>query len=74
MGEKTKMYNDIPVEFCRNVLCCSLNIVEDEDGAVYCKDCGCTKIDKAHISLWEEYYIMAHGDKLLNKKRDDTTE
>lgn len=64
-------YNDIPVEFCNKATCCSLNVVEDEDGAIYCKDCGSTNIAKGHISLWEEYYVMAHGDKLLNKKRDE---
>lgn len=67
-------YNSQPVEFCNKATCCSLNIIEDEDGSVYCKDCGSTNIGKTDIATWEEYYIMAHGDKLLNKKRDDTAE
>ena len=68
-------YNDIPVEFCRNAACCSLNIIEEDDGAVYCKDCGCTRTEKGHISQWEEYYFMAHGEYLMNKKiRYDTTD
>lgn len=62
-------YNDIPVEFCSRATCCSLAIADD-DGKPYCLDCGGIRISKAHISVWEEYYIMAHGDKLLNMKRN----
>lgn len=58
-------YNDVPVEFCKNAACCSLAIVEDEDGLVFCRDCGCTKTDKAHIDKWAEYYFMAHGKYLI---------
>ena len=43
-------YNNIPVEFCSKASCCSLNIREDEDGSVYCQDCGGLKISKAPIS------------------------
>ena len=67
-------YNSVPVEFCSKATCCSLDIREDEDGTPYCHDCGGIKISKSHISVWEDYYKMAHGDKLLNKKRDDTAE
>jgi hypothetical protein len=70
----TEDYNNIPVEFCSKATCCSLDIRSDEEGEPYCHECGGIKISKAHIDIWNEYYIMAHGDKLLNKKRDDTTE
>ena len=63
-------YNDIPVEFCSRATCCSLAIVDD-DGVPYCLDCGGVKTSKAHISVWEEYWIMAHGDKLINMKRNE---
>lgn len=67
-------YNNIPVEFCSKVTCCSLDIRSDEDGSPYCQDCGGVRISKGNIAEWDEYYIMAHGDKLLNRKRDDTAE
>ena len=67
-------YNNIPVEFCSKATCCSLDIRSDEEGEPYCHECGGLRISRAHIDLWNEYYIMAHGDKLLNKKRDDTAE
>ena len=66
-------YNNIPVEFCSKATCCSLNIKEDEDGSVYCDDCGGLKVSKAPIEVWEEYWMMAHGEKLLNMKRIDAT-
>ena len=63
-------YNDIPVEFCSRATCCSLAIADD-DGVPYCLDCGGVKTSKAHISVWEEYWIMAHGDKLINMKKSN---
>jgi hypothetical protein len=63
-------YNDVPVEFCSKATCCSLNIKEDEDGSVYCNDCGCLKTTKAHIKVWEEYWMMAHGEKFLTTKHN----
>jgi len=66
-------YNEVPVEFCSRATCCSLNIKEGEDGEVYCNECGGLKISKAPVAVWEEYWIMAHGEKLLNTKRDVTT-
>lgn len=64
-------YNSVPVEFCSKATCCSLNIKEDEDGGVYCNDCGGLKVSKGSIEQWEEYWMMAHGEKLLNINRHD---
>ena len=67
-------YNNIPVVFCANAACCSLaiKIDTDEDGneSDYCNDCGCLKTEKASIEKWEEYYIMAHGEKFLKIPRN----
>jgi len=67
-------YNNVPVEFCSKATCCSLDIREDEELTPYCHECGGLKISKANIKEWEEYYIIAHGDKFLNMKRNATTE
>lgn len=67
MGKKTN-YNDIPVEFCSNMRCCSLAIIDD-DGMGYCDDCGSMKISKAHIDKWKEFYFMAHGKDFLNENK-----
>lgn len=68
MEEKIN-YNDVPVEYCRNAACCSLAVVEDDDG-IYCKDCGCTKFLKAHVDEWREYYFEAHGRYLLDIREE----
>lgn len=64
MEDKKQNYNDIPVEFCANATCASLAIVED-DGVVYCRECGCTKTEKAHIDIWKDYYFIAHGKDFM---------
>lgn len=62
--EKKVDYNEIPVEFCGKATCCSLAIIE-EAGLVFCKDCGGTKIQKASVDTWEDYYFMAHGEYFI---------
>lgn len=71
-----KDYDSIPVVFCANATCCSLAIKVDvyDDGTEeeYCNECGCMKTEKASLAQWEMYYIMAHGDKFLKIKRDES--
>lgn len=64
---KKEFYESIPVEVCANATCSSLAIVED-DGIIYCRDCGCTKTIKCSIDQWKDYYFIAHGKNLIEDK------
>lgn len=56
-------YNQELVHFCKS--CLSLRILQYNEQADYCDDCGSTRTTAMHISDWNRLYIQKYGESFL---------
>lgn len=69
MPDKTKDYDDEPVQYCAR--CYSLRIMHDgTTDSDICTVCGSTDIATTTIDRWEKLYENRYGHKFVNRSND----
>ena len=69
MPDKTKDYDEEPVQYCAR--CYSLRIMHDDTtDSDICSVCGSTDIATTTIDRWEKLYENRYGHKFVNRSND----
>lgn len=69
MPDKTKDYDEEPVQYCAK--CYSLRIMHDDiTDSDICSVCGSTDIATITIDRWEKLYENRYGHKFVNRSND----
>lgn len=69
MPDKTKDYDEEPVQYCAK--CYSLRITHDDTtDSDICSVCGSTDIATTTIDRWEKLYENRYGHKFVNRSND----